>query len=589
MELFIFLEILSIFLLALFLLNRYAARSISLVIKSLVFIPWFLCFLVIILVPMDVYYARRASLNPESTSEKDTLVIVWRIVYWTTFVMTWAVLPMLQQFVEAGEFTTEERFKRAFRNVLFNYGVMIIFGIAFVIYLLVSGRFKEYTLREVMMTFSNCFGVFLIILCLGFGLVHIPKRYLQKTNKQINLKYHQFQLAEADDDRTNLQIDLEDLIKLIHLLSLKGDIDIGHKSLLNAILSQVPDETIKVAKQTLNAIDNETAEEFGKVTHKKIVGLNRKLKKMLLERTRLENKYDTTLRAALLAEDVLESPTAEAWSQRSNAAVTGTFSKLSTKFGWLWYTKIEQVAFFIFGCAFVVLSIFAFFAEVLTLKNISFFNLNNLIQPEDSFFKNQVVCLVPLLYISLCVYTSLFQMKLGGIYGLYSGKHTDAASLVFSSVNFTRVSTPLVFNFLQMVKVQNTAFIEIMGQARFATSFTQYCPLLLIVLILCNSFDVYGRVLSWIGLSRFKFSENFNDDKIEEGRLLLQKARKGGRTTSYYRDTDLENHIKAPNEVQTMSLNTKLLGRAADVTDIEDDESQPPGSPDKLMKKGIRK
>jgi len=108
-------------------------------------------------------------------------------------------------------------------------------------------------------------------------------------------------------------------------------------------------------------------------------------------------------------------------------------------------------------------------------------------------------------------------------------------------------------------------------------------------LILCNSFDVYGRVLSWIGLSRFKFSENFNDDKIEEGRLLLQKARKGGRTTSYYRDTDLENHIKAPNEVQTMSLNTKLLGRAADVTDIEDDESQPPGSPDKLMKKGIRK
>jgi len=140
-----------------------------------------------------------------------------------------------------------------------------------------------------------------------------------------------------------------------------------------------------------------------------------------------------------------------------------------------------------------------------------------------------------------------------------------------------------------MVKVQNTAFIEIMGQARFARSFTQYCPLLLIVLILCNSFDVYGRVLSWIGLSRFKFSENFNDDKIEEGRLLLQKARKGGRTTSYYRDRDLENHIKAPNEVQTVSLNAKLLGRAVDVTDIEDDESNPPGSPDKLMKKGFRK
>ncbi len=63
-----------------------------------------------------------------------------------------------------------------------------------------------------------------------------------------------------------------------------------------------------------------------------------------------------------------------------------------------------------------------------------------------------------------------------------------------------------------------------MGQAKFAVSFTQYCPLLLILLILCNSFDVYGRVLSSLGLSRFKFSENFNDEKIEEGRLLLQKG-----------------------------------------------------------------
>ena len=83
----------------------------------------------------------------------------------------------------------------------------------------------------------------------------------------------------------------------------------------------------------MNAIDNETADEFGKITHNKIVGLNRKLKKMLLERTRLENKFDTTLREALLAEDVLESPTADQWSQRTNAAVTGTFATLSTKFG----------------------------------------------------------------------------------------------------------------------------------------------------------------------------------------------------------------------------------------------------------------
>ena len=63
-----------------------------------------------------------------------------------------------------------------------------------------------------------------------------------------------------------------------------------------------------------------------------------------------------------------------------------------------------------------------------------------------------------------------------------------------------------------------------MGEGRFAYSFTKYCPLLLVLLILCNIFDVYGRILAGLGLSRFKFSENFDDEKIEEGRILIEKG-----------------------------------------------------------------
>ena len=48
-------------------------------------------------------------------------------------------------------------------------------------------------------------------------------------------------------------------------------------------------------------------------------------------------------------------------------------------------------------------------------------------------------------------------MKLGGMYGLYSNRHTDAGSLVFASVNFARVATPLVFNYLRMVQFNKHA------------------------------------------------------------------------------------------------------------------------------------
>jgi len=53
---FIAVEISAIFLTTLYLLNRYAAKDISILTKILILIPWFLCFLIIILVPLDVYF-----------------------------------------------------------------------------------------------------------------------------------------------------------------------------------------------------------------------------------------------------------------------------------------------------------------------------------------------------------------------------------------------------------------------------------------------------------------------------------------------------------------------------------------------------
>lgn len=90
--------------------------------------------------------------------------------------------------------------------------------------------------------------------------------------------------------------------------------------------------------------------------------------------------------------------------------------------------------------------------------------------------------------------------------------------------NFSRVSSPLVFNFLQMLQINNTAFHAVMGNVKFATSFMTYFPVLLVVLILCNVFDIYGRVLDNFGLKRFKFNEESTNEKIEEGKKLLLKG-----------------------------------------------------------------
>lgn len=57
-------------------------------------------------------------------------------------------------------------------------------------------------------------------------------------------------------------------------------------------------------------------------------------------------------------------------------------------------------------------------------------------------------------------------------------------------------------------------------------------PILMIILIVFNAFDVYGRICKKLGLSKFQFESEFDHENIDEGRRLLQKAR-----------TDLETKI----------------------------------------------
>ena len=77
-----------------------------------------------------------------------------------------------------------------------------------------------------------------------------------------------------------------------------------------------------------------------------------------------------------------------------------------------------------------------------------------------------------------------------------------------------------------------------MGDVNFAYSFMEYFPMLLVVLILCNVFDVYGRILGSFGLSRFKFNDEATNERIEEGKNLLHIARHRSKFNRYAEQVD---------------------------------------------------
>ncbi len=52
----------------------------------------------------------------------------------------------------------------------------------------------------------------------------------------------------------------------------------------------------------------------------------------------------------------------------------------------------------------------------------------------------------------------------------------------------------------------------------FGSASTYFFPIVLVLLALFNVLDIYKKVLSAFGLKQFEFSEDFDDEKIVEGK-----------------------------------------------------------------------
>ena len=80
-------------------------------------------------------------------------------------------------------------------------------------------------------------------------------------------------------------------------------------------------------------------------------------------------------------------------------------------------------------------------------------------------FRNfQVIRVLTFFVMGFIIYMSnyaLFRLKLANLYGLYR-KESDGASLMFATVNFSRIGIAIVFNFFDMVRMEKSIFSTVM-------------------------------------------------------------------------------------------------------------------------------
>jgi LMBR1-like membrane protein len=131
------------------------------------------------------------------------------------------------------------------------------------------------------------------------------------------------------------------------------------------------------------------------------------------------------------------------------------------------------------------------------------------------------VSIIFLLYMSLCIYYGLFNLKLTSFYELHPNQQTDPFSLLYSANFLTKLAPPLCFNFLKIINVEGTAFHRFLGVQDpiplIGEDFQKLFPATLLFLCLFNLFDVWTKLMVFMGLEDFTFAGVADEAKINDG------------------------------------------------------------------------
>lgn len=94
---------------------------------------------------------------------------MWRIIYWSSQFLTWLIMPLMQSYLKAGDFTIKGKLKAAvIDNAIYYCSYLVICSLLFIYLALQPGVYFEWPkLKAIASSASNTWGLFLLVLLLG--------------------------------------------------------------------------------------------------------------------------------------------------------------------------------------------------------------------------------------------------------------------------------------------------------------------------------------------------------------------------------------------------------------------------------------
>uniref|UniRef100_A0A8D0D6F7 LMBR1 domain containing 2b n=3 Tax=Teleostei TaxID=32443 RepID=A0A8D0D6F7_SANLU len=611
-------EIVVVFFLALFLLHRYGDfRKQQRMVLFGTLLAWYLCFLIVFILPLDVsttiykqckidheehasvptslpsnHTAANTSVTPTKSVPKPCykpwsyipdgiMPVFWRVVYWTSQCLTWLLLPFMQSYARSGGFSITGKIKTALIENAIYYGTyLLIFG-SLLIYVAVHPQWhlSWYELQTIGITAANTWGLFLLVLLLGYGLVEIPRSYWNASRHGHLLIKTYFKASKLMTEKADAEENLEDVMEEVRKVSESIKYNHPLRKYIDTILRKVIGETLTAAlsdmihrsdvmrevmicrvpsqcpvdyqeKMGRNMDDYEDFDDKQNTypSEKSLVKLHKQVIYAVQRHNRTRVQWQILLQQAIHLEDVAKNETSSAHQfvhSFPSSEPAGWFSRYvytpTAEWYWecflkCWFYRLLSVVLTLFSVA-VVWSECTFFSTRPVLSLFAVFI--QLAERDYNYLYIEMACFVTIFFLCTCVYSTVFRIRVFNYYYLASHHQTDAYSLQFSGMLFCRLTPPLCLNFLGLIHMdsaishqqkEQTAYTSIMGSMRvlsfIANGFYIYYPMLIVILCIATYFSLGTRCLNLLGFQQFVGDSEMTSDLIDEGKELIRREKR---------------------------------------------------------------
>uniref|UniRef100_A0A8C8JGB5 Uncharacterized protein n=1 Tax=Oncorhynchus tshawytscha TaxID=74940 RepID=A0A8C8JGB5_ONCTS len=571
-------EIVVVFFLALFLLHRYADfRKQQRMVLFGTLLAWYLCFLIVFILPLDIsttiykqckidheehplYFPKFAYIltlcvfldsvlkvcyKPWSYIPDGIMPVFWRVVYWTSQCLTWLLLPFMQSYARSGGFSITGKIKTALIENAIYYGTyLLIFG-SLLIYVAVH---PQYELQTIGITAANTWGLFLLVLLLGYGLVEIPRSYWNASRRGHLLIKTYFKAAKLMTEKADAQENLEDVMEEVR--KVQESIKYNHplRKYIDTVLRKCPVDYQEKMGRNMDDYEDFDDKQNTYPSEKSLVKLHKQVIYAVQRHNRTRVQWLILLQQAMHLEDVAKNETSSAHQFVRSFPSTEPTSWLSRYFytptvEWYWecllkhwFYRLLAVVLSLFSVA-VVWSECTFFSTRPVLSLFAVFI--QLAERDYNYLYIEMACFITIFFLCTCVYSTVFRIRVFNYYYLASHHQTDAYSLQFSGMLFCRLTPPLCLNFLGLIHMdsaishqqkEQTAYTSIMGSMRvlsfIANGFYIYYPMLILLLCIATYFSLGTRCLNLLGFQQFVGDNEMTSDLIDEGKELIRREKR---------------------------------------------------------------